>query len=166
MSSAKYPRKKLFVDAKVQGALALRVVFYWCVCLMTMTLMLVCWRIVTGPARMFYLHFDEMWFHYGPALVASFVLLPLIVIDVVRLSNRFAGPLVRLRRSMRALARGERVRPIFFRDGDFWQDLADEFNILAARVQDNDAGLAIDELDDDLLPPLEPEPVAAGNDWK
>jgi hypothetical protein len=51
------------------------------------------------------------------------------------LSNRFVGPLVRLRRSMRKLARGEHVDPICFRDNDFWHDFANEFNAVAARVQ-------------------------------
>jgi hypothetical protein len=127
-------RKKLFVDPKVQGALVVRAVLYWVVCLVTLTLMLLCWRILTGAARPFYTHFDDMWFNFGPALVASFVLLPLVIIDIVQLSNRFAGPLVRLRRSMRALARGEEVSPIKFREGDFWQDFADEFNALRDRV--------------------------------
>jgi hypothetical protein len=129
------PRKQLFVDPKVQGALALRVVAYWCLSLVTVALMLVCWRIVTGPVRWFYLHTDEMWHYYGPALAASFVLLPLVVVDILRLSNRFAGPLVRLRRAMRALAKGEPVRPLAFREGDFWQEFADEFNAIAARLQ-------------------------------
>ncbi len=135
MSVTKAPRKQLFVDPKVQGALVARVVFYWVVCLTTITLMLLCWRIVTGPARMFYTHFNDMWFFYGPAAIASFLLLPLVVVDIIRMSNRFVGPLVRLRRSMRALARGEHVAPIQFREGDFWQEFADEFNALAARVQ-------------------------------
>ena len=67
-------RKQLFVDPKVQGALVARVVFYWVLCLITITLMLLCWRIVTGPARLFYTHFSDMWFFYGPALIASFLL--------------------------------------------------------------------------------------------
>ena len=135
MSDKKFMRKRLFVDPKVQGALVVRVVFYWMMCLLVITLMLLCWRIVTGPARMFYTHFSDMWFFYGPAAIASLVLLPLVIIDVVRFSNRFAGPLVRLRRAMRALAHGEAVQPIEFRDADFWQDFAREFNAVAARVQ-------------------------------
>lgn len=128
-------RRKIFVDPNVQGALVMRVILYWVACLTTITLMLLCWRILTGPARFFYTHFDELWFNFGPALVASFVLLPLVIIDIVRLSNRFVGPLVRLRRSMRALARGEAVEPIQFRQGDFWQDFADEFNGVLARME-------------------------------
>lgn len=134
MSPKEDPRKHIFIDAKVQGALVLRVAIYWVFCLLAVSLMLLGWRILTGPARMFYTHFDDMWFFYGSALVASLLLLPLVLVDIVRLSNRFAGPLVRLRRSMRALARGEEVQPIHFRGSDFWQEFADEFNAIAARL--------------------------------
>ena len=53
MSPKKQPRKQIFVDAKVQGALVLRVALYWVFCLLTVALMLLCWRILTGPARLF-----------------------------------------------------------------------------------------------------------------
>ena len=135
MSEMKSLRKRLFVDPKVQGALVVRVILYWVVCLITITLMLICWRIVTGPARPFYTHFDDLWFFHGPAVIASFILLPLVVLDIVRLSNRFAGPMLRLRRSLRALARGEHVEPLEFRDADYWHEFADEFNALLKRVQ-------------------------------
>jgi len=132
----KHARKRLYVDPKVQGALAVRVVLYWGVCVIAIALMLLCWRIVTGPARMYYTHFGDLWFFYGPAAVASFLLLPLVVIDILRLSNRFAGPLVRLRRSMRALARGRHVEPIEFRSSDFWQEIAEQFNGVIKRVEE------------------------------
>jgi len=128
-------RKHLFIDPKVQGALASRVVLYWVVCLGAVFLMLLCWRILTGPARMFHTHLDDMWFFYAPALVASLLLLPLVVVDVIRLSNRFAGPMVRMRHAMRELARGEHVAKIHFREGDFWHDFAEEFNEMVDTVQ-------------------------------
>jgi len=40
MSRVNHLRKQLFVDPKVQGTLVVRVVFYWVVCLITITLML------------------------------------------------------------------------------------------------------------------------------
>jgi hypothetical protein len=139
-------RKQLFVDPKVQGALVYRVILYWVFCLIAMGLMLLSWRILTGPARLFYTQIDDMWYFHGPALVASLLLLPLVVIDIIRVSNRFTGPLLRLRRSMRGLASGERVEPLYFREGDFWKDFADEFNEVIARVQSE--------------PPPEPDPEA------
>lgn len=135
MANNQHKRRQLFVDPRVQGALVLKTVLYWIMCVVAITLMLLCWRIVTGPARMFYTHFEDMWFHFGPALVASFLVLPLVVYDMVRMSNRFCGPLFRLRRSLRALARGEPVAPISFRDGDFWPEIAQEFNALLVRLQ-------------------------------
>ena len=139
MFDKKHKRKHLFVGPKVQGALVARVVLYWAVCLITISLMLLCWRILTGPARMFYTHFNDMWFFYGPVLIASVVLLPLVIVDIIRMSNRFAGPMLRLRRAMRELARGQQVAPIKFRKGDFWQDFAEDFNALSARVQGESA---------------------------
>jgi hypothetical protein len=127
-------RKHLFVDRKVQGALIVRVIMYWVLCLITVALMLLCWDIIVGPARMFYMHLDNMWFLFAPAAIASLLLLPLVIVDMIRISNRFVGPLLRLRRSMRALARGEYIEPIEFRDDDFWYDFADEFNAVRARI--------------------------------
>ncbi len=135
MNARNSKRRQLFVDSKVQGALAARAVLYWGATMATMALLLLCFRIITGPARLFYEHFDDMWFHYGPALAGSVIILPLLVIDVVRLSNRFAGPLVRLRRGMRAVARGDAVEPLHFRERVFWHEFAEEFNAVAPRRQ-------------------------------
>ena len=133
---ARIKRKRLLVDTKVQGALAFRVCLYWLLCVVGTTAALLCWRIVvSGPARYFYLHLDDLWFDYGPVLLTLFGLLLLIVYDMVRLSHRFAGPVFRLGNCMRRLARGEPVEPIHFRKGDMWQELADEFNAVSALVQ-------------------------------
>jgi hypothetical protein len=131
----RFVRKRLLVDPKVQRALILRVVLYWIVCLVTVTLMLLCWRIATHPEWPLSAHFDDMWLQFGPALLTSLVLLPLVILDILRVSNRFTGPLFRLRHAMRALARGEQIRPINFREGDFWIEVAHEFNAILARFE-------------------------------
>ncbi len=133
--ATRHNRKKHFVDSKVQGALLFRATMYWTFWILTVMAMLICWRIIAGPARMFHTHLEELWFRFAPAVVASLLLLPVMLIDLTRLSNRFAGPMVRLRRSMRALARGEQVRPIHFRQNDFWSDIAEDFNAVVARMQ-------------------------------
>ena len=62
------------------------------------------------------------------------LVLPVVMFDMSRLTNRFAGPLFRLRGSMRRLARGERVDPVHFRENDYWQEIAEEFNAIVARI--------------------------------
>lgn len=136
MENSRQLRQRLFVDPEVQAALLLRVVTYWVLCLAAVALMLLCWRVIAGPPRPVFAHLEELWFRFGPPFFASLVVLPLILMDIIRLSNRFSGPLIRLRRSMRALARGESVNPLRFRQGDFWKDFADEFNAVAERVEE------------------------------
>jgi hypothetical protein len=140
VSPAKRPRRHFFVDPKVQGTLIARVIAYWVVCLISIALMLVCWNAFCEPGRPLAAHLRNVCFLYGPALAASCVLLPLVIIDIVRFSNRFVGPLLRLRRSMRQLGRGEPTDAIVFRDIDFWQDFADEFNTVRARLNDAESG--------------------------
>ncbi len=43
--------------------------------------------------------------------------------------------MLRLRRSLRALGRGEHVEPLEFRGADFWQEFAEDFNSVLRRVQ-------------------------------
>ena len=129
----KFKRTKLLVDGKIQGTLAVRAALYWGFCLLTLTLMLLCWRVATGPIQPFLSHMEEMWGQFGPVAIASLLLLPIVIVDILRTSNRFAGPMFRLRKSMQRLARGEEIEPIKFREGDFWQDFAEDFNAIAAR---------------------------------
>lgn len=136
MDNSRQLRQRLFVDPEVQAALILRVVTYWMLCLAAVALMLVCWQIIAGPPRPIFAHLEDLWFRFGPPFFASLVVLPLILMDIIRLSNRFSGPLIRVRRSMRALARGETVPLLRFRQGDFWKDFADEFNAVAQRVEE------------------------------
>ena len=131
----KISRKQLFVDPSVQGALMLRTVTYWGFCIFTLVLMLVAWRLLTGPAQPLTAHLADAWNHYWPAMVASFCLLPILMVDSVRLSNHFAGPMFRLRRAMKQLADGEPVTAVHFREDDYWREFAEDFNRVASRLE-------------------------------
>jgi hypothetical protein len=126
-------RSFLFVDREVQGALMLRAAIYWLFCLISISLMLIGWSAYAGPPRRFIDLATDVYFRYGPAMAASLVLLPLVLIDVVRMSNRFVGPVVRLRGALRELADGRPAQPLNFRDDDFWREMATDFNKAAAR---------------------------------
>ncbi len=56
------------------------------------------------------------------------LLAPVIAYDMLRLTNRFAGPFFRLRREMKKLIDRESIDPLSFRDGDYWIEVADIFN--------------------------------------
>ena len=50
-------------------------------------------------------------------------LLPVFVVDTIKISHRFAGPIFSLRRTMREVAEGKPPRKLKFREGDFWHEL-------------------------------------------
>jgi hypothetical protein len=127
-------RTIFFVDREVQGSLMLRTAVYWLFCLLSISLLVMCWMAYSGPPRRFVDLATEYFFRYGPGLAASLILLPIVMMDVLRLSNRFVGPIMRLKKSLKTLAAGEQVAPLNFRDDDFWRELATSFNEVAARV--------------------------------
>ena len=133
-------RKSLIADIQVQGALTVRVVIYWMLCLVAIGTLLLLWRMVVRPLSPFDQQLYELWSIYRPAAVVSLLLLPIIVLDMLRLTNRFAGPVFRLRGAMRDLAQDKPVEPIEFRRGDFWRDFARDFEIVAARLRQLERG--------------------------
>ncbi len=149
-------RTQLFVDRKVQGELMQRTIMYWLFCLLALSLMVLCWRILTQPVQLSSEHFREMWQFYGPAVIASLLLLPIVVVDIIRMSNRFAGPLHRLRREMSRLANGEHAEPIYFRENDYWADFADDYNKILAQLQGEQGTQDTLKLDDTVGGEAEP----------
>jgi hypothetical protein len=129
-----FHRKKLLVDRQVQWAFLLRAIGYWFLCMLTVLLLLVFSSMLAEPVRLFMPEADGPWLRLGPTIICCVLLLPVVVYDFLKLSNRLAGPVFRLRKAMRALAAGEHVEPLRFRDGDFWREFADEFNAVARLV--------------------------------
>ena len=132
-------RRQYFVDPKVQGAIVVRCLMYWGACLLTTFVMLFFWSLLNGPARFSWMTIDQLWFNYGPAFIASLLMLPLVLWDILKMTNRFAGPVLRLRRELKKLGNGEHVNPLFFREGDYWRDVAADFNRLVVRVKELEA---------------------------
>jgi hypothetical protein len=129
-------RKQLLVDHSVQGALLFRTTSYWLYCLLTLMMMTLCWRIAHSEPQPFQSHLHALKVDFAPAALGSLLLLPVVLIDVLRLSNRFTGPMFRVRRVLQQMARGEPVPPLSFRDGDFWAEFAVDFNAVAARLRE------------------------------
>ena len=126
-------RRRLFVDRPVQVALILRATLYWVMCLVAQLLMVFVFAVITSPQDV-YSNESHLWWHFQLAVLAAIVLLPLILLDVLKLSHRWVGPVFRLRMSLQALSKGKSISPICFREHDFWQDLAGDLNVVAAEL--------------------------------
>jgi hypothetical protein len=123
-------RRRLFVDAKLQGALLSHVALYWAYCLLSVGFIAVVWIVFAKRPPSSAKLFEELWMNCGPALLGSILLLPLVLLDCLRLSNRFAGPMVRLNKAIKDLADGETARPVKVREDDFWCEFAQCVNRL------------------------------------
>jgi hypothetical protein len=69
-------------------------------------------------------------------LVSSAVLFPFVMFSAVRFTNRIAGPMVRFRRTLQQLARGETAPVLEIRGDDFWSDIVNDLNRVSARLCD------------------------------
>jgi nitrogen fixation/metabolism regulation signal transduction histidine kinase len=128
------PRKKNFIDSKVQGALTRRIIFHWLVFMLVTSAVAFVLQVLADPFRGLSAHLKDLWWTHGPFLLVMVFLLPVFVMDAIKLSNRFAGPIFSLRRAIRRIAAGEAPRKLKFRQGDFWQDLADDYNAMLAKL--------------------------------
>ena len=121
-------RSRLLIDSNLQGALLCRVMLYWFLCVFVMLVLAGLQALWSSPGVSSALLLSRAMLAFGPALIASLVVLPVVLFDALRFSHRIAGPMHRLKSVSRQLADGERVSPVKFRDGDYWNDLAEQFN--------------------------------------
>ena len=128
-------RNQFLTDEIVQGELLFRAIVYWFFCLMVVWLLAFGWSMYSGPPRPLIVLIQESVASSAPAILGSVILLPLVLIDVLRVSNRFVGPVQQVRNTMRNLATGENAYPVNLRKDDFWQDLAQYTNELVARQE-------------------------------
>ena len=127
-------RTKHFIDSNVQGALARRIIFHWVMFLSVASFVAFVLQVLSNPFRPIGEHVQDLWWSQGPFLLVTFFLLPVFIVDSIKLSHRFAGPIFSLRRTIRAVAQGETPRPLKFRRRDFWHDLAEDYNAMLVRL--------------------------------
>ena len=145
-------RRKVFIDARVQGALARRIILHWVTFLVVASLAAFLLQVLSNPFRPMAEHARDLWQTQGPFLVVMLFLLPAFVVDTIKISHRFAGPIFSLRRTIREIADGKEPRKLKFRSDDFWQDLSDDFNAMLAHLGalgDNSASAEADNKRDE-----------------
>ncbi len=140
-------RKKTFVDPQVQGALVRRLIIHWVGFFALASLVAFVLQVLSNPFQSISTHIQQLWWTQGPFLVAALFLLPVFVLDTIKLSHRFVGPINRLRNTIRNIAEGNAPEEVKFRDFDFWRGLAEDFNQMVNRLNGNPTSLheAFDE---------------------
>lgn len=128
-------RKKKFVDPQVQGNLVRRMVMHWVSFFVVASLVAFLLQVLSNPFRSFGEHFQALWWTHGPFLLVILFMLPVFVLDSIKFSHRFAGPIYRLRQTIRTIAAGDPTPRLKFRDFDFWQGLAEDFNLMVDRLK-------------------------------
>jgi len=125
-------RKRKVIDSVVQGAIGRRIALHWLIFFAMAFFTLPLWNIISG--MQFSGSFSSLlargWMETAPVLVILLAMLPIFVWDTVKFSHRFAGPMYRFHQTVKSLAAGEDVPPIRLRKGDFWTEVADDFNSL------------------------------------
>lgn len=129
---SKSKRATILVDPKVQWAIGRRIILHWFVfagCLITVNIMM---RTIVTMSEVAFIDALRMAAaRQMSVVVVMLVMLPTFVLDTLKLSNRFAGPMYRLRNALVKIPAGEPPEPLAFRSGDFWSDVAEDFNRVA-----------------------------------
>ena len=94
-------RQKKYVDPAVQGALSRRLIWHWCLFLVTAAGCALLMQVLSDPFQPFSHHLRNLWWTQGPILLVGACLVPVFVNDTIKLSHRFVGPLSRIRMTMR-----------------------------------------------------------------
>ncbi|SRR6056297_1131675 len=137
MHESKPKRSKILIDPQVQWSLALRILLHWgmlVICLLMINSMIA--LLMMAGHRPLSGAFGDVLRDQVPLMVVLVVLIPVFIRDTLKMSNRFAGPMYRLRTGLAALHRGEDTQAIRLRERDFWQPIADDFNGVLKQVQD------------------------------
>ena len=126
---AKENRKQLVIEPVIQYSLIRQLLVQWSLHLVaTLVLLTILQVFLGGFFNTWQYHFERI----GPTLasftVSLLFLLPVYVMNSLKLSNRFAGPIHRFRRELRSVAEGRPYRELRFRDNDYWTELAEELD--------------------------------------
>ena len=127
-------RRRYYVDPDVQGALLRQAVLHWCWTSATFALVIFVFRVAPAWLSGNGLAGERLSHYLTPYLIASVALFPMIVVSTIRFSNRFVGPIVRVRRVLKDLAEDQHPPAVRFRDGDYWCDIAGDLNAVVNKL--------------------------------
>jgi methyl-accepting chemotaxis protein len=127
-------RKRIWVD-EFQTRLVRRITAYLALFLIVLVNLLFSWKLLREGVTDVPGQFVDMLGEYLPVGLCLAILVPLMAWDSIRFTHRLVGPMVRFRRAMHDIAEGETVRPIKLREGDYLNELRDDFNHMLDALQ-------------------------------
>ena len=134
MSSITVKRTKSLVDPEVQGGILRKIAIHWVLFFICNAVALVIWiRLFEQPDASWGQTFSDTIRRFLPFFIITACLIPAFILDTLKLTNRFAGPIMRLRGALADANAGRTVKPLHFRGSDFWQSIATDFNSVMAK---------------------------------
>ncbi|MCA9193063.1 MAG: hypothetical protein KDB03_14915 [Planctomycetales bacterium] len=127
-------RQQYWVDRPVQLILVLRVSLYWLLGFVSVAIAAASYQYNKHPNWSYAEHSRQLFEAFWPWLPTVLLVLPLVMFDIIRLSNSFVGPIYRLRRHLDKLIENPTSPALSFRHGDYWQDIALPINLLQGEI--------------------------------
>jgi hypothetical protein len=130
----RYLRKRLWIKPAFQGRLLLQMSSYFLLYLLIIGLLgfllflyeALVTKQLKGGSTLYLAYFAQL----RPLLIASVILLPYFIYDLIKFSNRVAGPLHRVQMVMREMAEGNTVQEFQPRKHDLMPEFFADFNVL------------------------------------
>jgi hypothetical protein len=133
-------RKQIYVSGSIQGTVIGRFAVYWVGYHMTLWHGMLLYGFLrgnllrSGAGMSFWDYYVKFFQVNYSILLCAAAICPILLWDTLRVTHRIAGPVVRFKKALKQLSRGENVQPIKLRDGDLMGELQDAFNeFLASR---------------------------------
>lgn len=140
MSNQVKNRKKAVVNKPVQHKLAGRVVLHFFVFICAGAVFGIINQCLLNPFGGLQENLTVFARQSAPFMLALVCLIPVFVRDTLTLSNRIAGPIHNLRKTIQSHVDGDSdVKPLRFRKNDFWPDLPDAFNTMIEKTSSKKA---------------------------
>lgn len=145
--------RPLILDRQIQTTLAVRVVMYWLACVTYFAIVLFITQWLYDPQTQLLDHVRDYvvdMIHWVPAIL---LLLPLVVFDTLKVSQRFLTPVIQVQEGIEQLTTGGPAgKPIPVDSDGYMASLVTSYN----NLRDSALSLAISEsIDERLNDPLE-----------
>ncbi|MEM9643870.1 MAG: hypothetical protein AAF989_02655 [Planctomycetota bacterium] len=149
-------RNRTLIDNEVQGGVLRKIAIHWILLFVCNSMALMIWlRLFEQPDANWQATFQETWTRFLPFFVVTCALIPAFVWDTLKLTHRFAGPISRLRSSLKDARDGKPIQPLKFRTNDYWREIADNFNAVVLPSSDAIAEAAAAQTPEDKTPAAE-----------